>query len=224
MTRLSIYIIVHSRIDNIKRCALDVEIFGKICGFIVLLNIVPYSIRVYQDKIKPNIVSWGLWSLIGFSLLVTYDASGAKANIWPAFFGFTNPLMITLLLICKRREIGILEETDKICLFLSLVSLELWFVFRNIRELAQFALYLSIVADAIAAIPTFRDIFRNPENDRPVCWGIFGLGYLLSMFSITESFVSNYILPIYMVAGSFSITFILARYRIKNRIPLREWV
>jgi hypothetical protein len=83
---------------------MNAEIIGWISGFLVMINVVPYGIRVFQGKIHPNLTSWSLWTIIGLALLLAYKSSGAKANFYPAIFGFTNPFLITLLVLRRQGE------------------------------------------------------------------------------------------------------------------------
>lgn len=199
------------------------EMFGMLSGTIVIVSIIPYTIRTYQRKITPNPASWSLWTLIGLTLLLTYKSSGAEANVWPAVFGFTNPLLITLILIKRHSEWEKLNRVEQACLVLGLVSLGLWAWLQGNKELVQYALYLSIAADACAAIPTVYFVWTQPDKERPFAWGLFSIGYGLAVFAITEHTFANYVLPIYMCLGSASITLPLILYRLRNNAPLREW-
>ena len=204
---------------------MDTGTIGIISGLLVTASVVPYSIRIYQKKVNPNLATWSLWTLIGFVLLVTYISSGAKSNAWPAVFGFTNPLLITLLIVLRqKRDWKKLDRVEVNCLFLGLLSLGVWLVVRESRELSQWALYLAIIADLFAAIPTIIFVWKKPNEDRPFSWALFAVGYGLAIFAITEHTFSNYILPIYMFLGAFSITLPLIHHRWRNKVPLTEWI
>src|SRR3954451_2598804 len=51
-----------------------------ISGGLVICSVIPYALRTYQGKIKPNVTSWGLWTLIGATLLLTYKSSGRRGQ------------------------------------------------------------------------------------------------------------------------------------------------
>lgn len=206
--------------------ALNTELFGYISGILVIASIIPYSIRTFQGKIHPELTSWLLWSIIGLALLLTYESSGAQDNIWPAVFGFTNPLLITILILARQkgRFRKITEKTDFCCLIAGLISLLMWAFMRKDPNLVQYALYIAIIADAFAAIPTIIFLWNSPGEDRPLAWGCFSIGYGLAIFAISEHTVANYALPLYMFAGSMSVTTILLVFRVKKHIPLKEWI
>lgn len=203
---------------------MSAETIGLISGLLVIISVIPYSIRTYQRKIRPNLTSWSLWTLIGLALLLTYKSSGAEANIWPAVFGFTNPLLITILVL---RQHGGWTKPNRIeiaCLAFGLISLGLWACVHESRELSQYALYLAIIADGCAAVPTIVFVWTQPHGDRPFAWAFFAVGYGLAIFAITDHTFANYALPVYMFFGALSITLPLALYRWRKKSPLSEWV
>lgn len=203
---------------------MNTETIGLISGLIVVISIIPYAIRTYQGKIKPNPTSWLLWSMIGLALLLMYRSSGAEDNIWPTVFGFTNPTLIAILLIKNWAKWKKLESFEYVCFVIGIISLILWWQFHKNKELAQYALYLAILADACASIPTIVFVWRFPEKERPFAWGLFAIGYGLGILAISDYTFANYILPIYMSSGSFFITFILIKYRWKNKSPIGDWI
>lgn len=192
-------------------------------GLIVMVSVIPYAIRVFQRKIQPNLVSWSIWSLLGLALLLTYHSSGATSNVWPAVFGFFNPVLITVLALWRgmRRKP---ERWELVCGAIGVLSIVWWSIVHDVAAQAQFALYLAIVADATAAIPTIGFVWKYPRADRPFAWSMFGVGYGLGIFAITDHTFANYALPVYMLLGASTIAVILATYRVRNRLPVTEWV
>lgn len=203
---------------------MDKETIGLLSGLLVVVSAVPYGYRVYQGKIRPNITSWVLWSIIGLSLLLTYRSSGAKANVWPAVFGFTNPTIIAILAIWKKGDKESLGLTEKLCAAFCIVSLICWWYLRTNQNMVQFALYLAIISDGCAAIPTIFLVWRKPEIDRPFAWGMFAIAYGMAIFAISDHTIANYALPLWMFFGASSVTLPLAGHRIKNRMPACEWI
>jgi hypothetical protein len=203
---------------------LNAQTVGLLSGGLVLLSIVPYSIRTYDGKIRPVPTSWSLWSLIGLALLLTYRSAGASANVWPAVFGFTNPTVITILSVWRHEKWRKPNLAERFCFVFGVVSLVLWLLLRQNRELSQYALSVAIAADLCAAIPTIKFVWTEPERDRPLAWVLFGIGYFLAVFAAPENTFANWVLPIYMTAVSFSVALPLALYRLREKVPLGEWV
>ena len=203
---------------------MSAQTIGLLSGALVVASVIPYAIRVYQGKIRPVPTSWTLWSFIGLALLLTYRSVGAGANIWPAVFGFINPTLITILAASRHEKWKQPKSHEWICLVLGIVTLVLWWFVRDDQRLSQWALLLALVADLCAFVPTAIFFRKEPEGDRPFAWFIFGVGYFLAIFAITERTFANYVLPIYMVAGASIATLLLVIPRIHRRIPLKEWM
>ncbi len=203
---------------------MSAQTIGFLSGGLVIASIIPYSIRVYEGKIRPVPTSWSLWSLIGLALLLTYKSSGADANVWPAVFGFTNPTFVAILSLWRREKWKKPEPYEWACLIFGVVSLGMWWFVRQQQELAQYALYIAMIADLCAWVPTAIFFKKEPEGDRPFAWLLFAIGYFLAIFAITERTFANYALPLYMTAGSTGSTLLLVIPRIKRRIPIREWI
>ena len=188
-----------------------------------MVSAMPYAIRVYQRKITLNLISWIIWSIIGWALLATYDASGATSNIWPAILGAANPTIITVLAWWRGSSKKI-DGWDIACGLIGIIAIASWILVRNEPSKVQFALYLAIIADACAGIPILKFVWKNPHEDRPFAWGMFGIGYGLSILAITEHTFANYALPVYMLIAASMICGVLCVYRIRNRLPITEWV
>lgn len=204
---------------------MNAQTIGLLSGGLVALSIVPYAFRVYEGKIRPVATSWLLWSLVGFALLLTYQSSGAKANVWPAVFGFTNPTVVVILSVWRRRgQWKKPEFHEKICFAFGFASLFVWFFVRQNQELSQYALYLAIATDLCAAVPTLIFFRQEPTGDRPFAWFLFAAGYFMAIFAITERTLANYILPLYMTVGATIATLFLVIPRIKRGIPIKEWI
>lgn len=201
------------------------ELIGEVSGILVFLSIFPYAYRVWKKDIIPNPITWFIWSVGGVALLLTYKGVGADKNVWPAIAGAFNPVLVFFIAMFhgKRAKITL---ADTFCLVLGITAIGLWFwieISKN-KVYAPYALYIGIVGDACAAVPTFRYIRKEPQDDRPLMWILFAIGYCLAIFAVDKQGFSNYVLPIYMFIMATIISMPLVAYRIQNKIPIGEWV
>jgi drug/metabolite transporter (DMT)-like permease len=139
-------------------------------------------------------------------------------------FGFTNPTLITIMSIWRGEKLKKPEVHDWLCFGFGVVSLLVWWFVRQSLDLSQYALYLAIVADLCAAIPTLIFFIKEPEGDRPFAWFLFAVGYFVAIFAIKEQTFANYVLPLYMTVGSLIATLFLVIPRIRRRVGLKEWI
>lgn len=200
------------------------KFFGILSAAIVLASYPVYIIRIWQKKIIPNIASWTIFVLVSFSIfLASFSSSGSGTNSWVTIGPMVGCTIILLSAIMNSKEKA-MGKFDLICLILAVISIALWFFTKQSRELVQFALYLGIFADFLGILPSIKFLTKSPEKDRPGMWFIFSIGYLISMFAITENTFANWVLPSFMVVAPALVWIPLVKYRIKNNIPLKEWV
>jgi len=217
---------------------MDAHIIGLIAGIIVFASSLPYAIRVWQKKITINIASWFVWTIIGFALYVNYKANGGKESAYAALFGFINPTLVTIIALF-RGTWEKLKWYDWICLLFGLIAICIWFYFQNQKILTKlglwydfvhkdtfikYSLFISIFGDACAAIATFIFLIKEPDKDRPFAWIMFSLGYGVSLFAVTEYTFMQCILPLYMFVFPLIIALPLVWYRVKNKIPVTQWI
>lgn len=201
------------------------QFFGWLSAILVFGSVLPYAYRTWQGVVEPNITTWGLWSVIGLSLVLTYDSSGAGANLIPVIMMPLNPIVIVSLAIYRKKgHFEPFTKTEYACAALCITALGGWFFVRESQYLSQFALYLSLAADACAIIPTFFWILKNPERDRPAMWLMFSSGYLFALLAINEHTIANYALPLYMSGITAAVAWVLIQYRLKKKIHIREWI
>lgn len=199
------------------------EVIGVVSGLIVLACAFPYSLRVYQQKTQPNLVSWSIWTVLGLAILLTFKSSGAKFNVWPAVGSFLSPLAVTVLLLWRGKKHKP-QPFEILCLIFAVAAIILWWFLKDDPKQAAFALYVSLLGDACALLPTLKSCWSKPQKERPLVWMFYAFGYGLSLFAIEDRILPNYILPIYMVAGSTLVFLPLAIYRLRHPVRITEWI
>jgi hypothetical protein len=143
------------------------EIIGKISGLMVICGTLPYLWRTWQGKIKPNIVTFLLFSLIELSILLNYKSVGASDNIWPAVLTLVDSSLITIIILTKHRKKIKLKPFSYFCFVVGFISLVLWWFWRSDPAYAQYSLYAAMLADVFAGIATLNSDYSNPDEDRP---------------------------------------------------------
>lgn len=205
---------------------MDKEVIGAISGAVVFFSAVPYAWRTYQKKIKPEIASWLPWTILSLTIALSCRDSGAVCNVWPAVFGFVNPLIITVLAFWAKDQGKrlVLCKLDWLYITICVTLLMAWAIFRNNPEQVQFVLYGALVANTIVAIPTIMSVKNNPGNERPFSWALLLLGHGLGIFALNELSIPNMALPVYIVTSATWIVLTLSLHRVRNKIQIREWI
>jgi uncharacterized protein with PQ loop repeat len=200
---------------------MNTEAIGLLAGLLGLLSVIPYCVRVWQRKIRPNPTSWFVWSLLSGILLFNYKETGVGASIWLAVVGFLNVgTVFVLTLLRQRSEWSKPDRLEVATLTIGMISV----AYLLTSGQADNALYIGIFADIWAVAPTVRGAWRRPLQDRPYAWLMFAIASMISMFAITDGSLSSYALPVYYAIAELLVAIPLVLHRCKERIPLREWV
>lgn len=209
--------------------------YGALAGILVVASAVPYSIRTWQGKIVPHVGSWSLWTFIGLAILLTYRSAGAEDNLWPAIFGFTNPLLVTLIVLRNRRKDGTkpitprgmwneLTALDRVCVAFGFAALGLWLYAGHDPKLHTMSLVTAVLADAGAAVQTVVFLWKKPGEDRPFAWSVYAAGYGTSFLALPNYSFDNIIVPAYMTITALFIALPLVLHRIRTKAPIGEWI
>ena len=145
----------------------------KILVIVPVLSLIgsgSYIYAVLKGKAKPNRVTWMLWAvapLIAFAAQVQAGVSVLQ-SLLTFMVGF-GPLLVVIASYISHQAVWKLTRFDYVCGGLSLLGLVLWFITRE----NNVAIFFSIMADALAALPTLVKSYNEPdsEHDLSLCWG-----------------------------------------------------
>lgn len=202
-------------------------VFACISATLLVFSPFPYICSICEGKTEARLSSWLLWTFIGLTLWLTYSGS-AGLQSWVTFFAFTNPLCVTLVIWAKTRTRFSGFTYLEICCgvincIAMLIYVALHVLYGQDPSYTQIALYICLLADACAAIPTVQHVWKHPEDERPLMWLIFGASFVCLMLSIEVHTFANYALPLYMISCAAIVATPLVRYRITSKAPFSEW-
>ncbi|MDF1878277.1 hypothetical protein JHD46_01340 [Sulfurimonas sp. SAG-AH-194-C20] len=194
---------------------------GLFAQFILAISILPYSISIFRGTVKPNRISWFIWSIIGFAFwLITPETADEVTKMLTLIF-MINPSIIFILTLFKGES----QKVDTLEIF-SLVgglsAIVIWYFFKDDSGIVPIS--IAILADFCALFPTLRFVFASPEEEKPLAWIFFFTGSFIAIFAITDHSLESMLLPVYMTFGSFLIVFPLVKHRLKMKIAFREWI
>jgi len=147
---------------------------------IFLVFFVIYNKDILKGLVKPNIVTWSIFSLITLINSITYIAF--THDIFKGALAFTDCftcIVITGLILFKGHYLK-LTILEKIIIFLSLISLLLWFLLHN----AIYANLLLQPAYILAFIPTLKNAYINPHDESSLVWLMWAFSFILTIIVI----------------------------------------
>ncbi|MDB5167475.1 MAG: hypothetical protein JWN26_620 [Candidatus Saccharibacteria bacterium] len=127
-----------------------------------LIGSTNYVIETIKGKTKPNRVTWFLWALapiIAFGAMLGEGVS-ILGGLMTFMVGF-GPLLVLIASFVNKKSVWKITTFDIVCGILSLIGVGLWFITRT----GAVAIAFSILADALAGLPTLVKAFKEPESE-----------------------------------------------------------
>jgi hypothetical protein len=172
------------------------EFLVLVAVFATLVAALVYIRSMFRGQTKPNRVTWLMWTIAPFTATFAAVSNGVTWAAVPVFMSGLSPFLILLASFLNKKAYWKLSAFDYLCGALSALALFLWFITSN----PNVAIVFAIAGDALAAIPTLRKAWRNPETESP--WP-----FVVGTFSPMTSFLvaaawsfSQIAFPAYLVA------------------------
>lgn len=154
-----------------------------------------YIRDIFRGKVKPNRMTWALWTLapmIAFAAQISEGAGLRSVQTFSAGFG---PLMVVVASYFSKKSYWKLQKSDYAFGLLSLLGLLLWFITGE----GILAIIFSILADLFAAIPTVHKIYKHPETENGTVFGFGILASVITMLTITNWRFEEYGFSLYLM-------------------------
>lgn len=169
--------------------------FAILGALISTIGGIAYFIYTLQGKVKPNKVSFLLWALaplIGFAAQINQGV-GIQSLITFSI-GFM-PLLIFIASFINKKSEWRITNFDLICGALSIGGLALWLITR----VGNIAIFFSIFADTLAALPTIIKSYKYPETESAWTYSTAAIGGLFTLLTINTWSFAYYAFPLYIL-------------------------
>jgi hypothetical protein len=169
---------------------------------------VAYLVATVKGKIKPNRVSFLLWSIapmIAFSAQIT---QGVGLEALMTFSTGFLPLTVFLGTFVNKQAKWELNRFDLICGILSILGLVLWMI----TKVGNVAIFFSIVADGFAAVPTIMKAYKYPDTELAWPWIATVFGVVLTLLTLSIFTFANCGFILYILVVN-TVIFILVQFR-----------
>lgn len=175
-----------------------------------------YIVSTIKGTVKPNRVTWLLWSVSPMIATAAALSTGITWSILPVFMSGFMPFLVFLSSFLNKKSYWKVGAVDICCGVLSLIALAIWAMTKE----PNMAVLLSILSDALAALPTYIKIWKSPQTERAYF-------YLGGLFSATTSLIaapnhhfSTIAFAVYLVCldGSLMLFIILCNHIRKRRL------
>lgn len=165
-----------------------------------------------RGKVKPNKVSYLLWGIAPMIAFAAQIKQGVGLESAMTFSTGFLPLLIFIASFTNKNAKWQLTKFDLACGVLSGVGLILWLI----TKVGNIAIFFSIVADGLAALPTLIKAYNYPETEIAWPWLATCCGIALTLLTLTEWTFANSGFIIYIFLMDF-IIFIVVQFELGNR-------
>lgn len=175
-----------------------------------------YIYAVLKGRAKPNRVTWVLWAiapLIAFAAQVQAGVSILQ-SLLTFMVGF-GPLLVVIASFISHQAVWNLTKFDYVCGALSLLGLFLWFLTRE----NNVAIFFSIMADALAALPTLVKSYKDPESEDSLVFTLGATSAGLTMLTFDTWTFTNAAFTMY-IFGICVVLVLLIRFKLGKRIDV----
>jgi hypothetical protein len=169
-----------------------------------------YAVAAWRGSVVPNRVTWSLWTVIP---LIIFAASVSKGAGLQSLFSLAAGLGpgVVVLVILSRHNVSHwkVSRLDLCCCILSLLAIGLWIITRD----GDYAIGLSLVADASAAFPTVVKAYKEPSSESAIAYVLFMVGAVAVLLATKHWTWANVAFPLYAAIMYFVLSVLTATYR-----------
>lgn len=178
-------------------------------AIIFFLGSIGYVLDTVKGKVKPNKVTWFIWSLAPLIAFAAQINQGIGMEALLTFMIGFVPVIVFVASFINKKSYWKIERLDLICGSLSITGLILW----QITKVGNIAIFFSLVADFLALLPTLVKSYRQPETENYLLYFGNSIFALLTILTIKDWNFANYAFPLYIFVATLLLT-VLIRFKI----------
>lgn len=172
-----------------------------------------YLIDTIKGKVKPNKVTFFLWSLAPLIAFAAELKEGVGIQSLMTFSVGFIPLVIFLASFFNKKAEWKITRFDLICGALSIIGLIFWFVTKE----GNVAIASSILADGLAALPTIVKSYKFPETENAWAYFAGALNGGITILTIDTWSFAHWGFPLYILLVNL-IIFLVVRFSVGRRV------
>ena len=177
-----------------------------------------YLIDTVKGKVKPNRVSFLLWSIAPFIAFAAQIKQGVGLESLMTFSTGFLPLTTFIASFVNKKAEWKITKFDLVCGGLSIIGLILWLI----TKVGNVAITFSILADGLAAIPTIVKAYKYPDTEKAWPWIATTFGVVLTLLTLNELTFANSGFIIYILIVD-TLIFSLVQFRIGEKSSSQKY-
>ncbi|MBU4351286.1 hypothetical protein KKF47_01460 [Patescibacteria group bacterium] len=174
-----------------------------------LFGIAFYIKDMIKGKVKPNRITWLMWTIAPLIGAAAAFSSGVTWAVIPVFMAGFGPLLVLVASFLNKKAYWQLKSSDYLCGFFSFLALLLWLITKE----PVVAIVFAIISDGLAAVPTLIKSWHHPETESAILYFIYLLGTSTGFLAIKSWVFPEYGFLVYLIAVQCLIIFAIIRPR-----------
>ena len=185
-------------------------IIGTLIGAV---GSVAYLTDTVKGKVKPNRVSFLLWSIAPLIAFFAQIKQGVGLEALMTFSTGFLPFTVFIASFVNKQAEWKLTRFDLICGILSLAGLALWMI----TKVANVAIFFSIIAEGFAAVPTIVKAYKYPDTEIAWPWIATVFGVILTLLTLSTFTFANSGFIIYILVVN-TLIYSLVQFRLGEKL------
>ena len=182
---------------------------------LALFGSASYIKEMLKGKVKPNRISWLMWSVAPLIATAAAISEGVTLAVIPVFAAGLGPLIVLVVSLFKKDAYWKITKLDYGCGILSLLALILWYITKD----PIVAIIFSIASDGLASIPTLLKSWKHPETEDSIAYFTGLLSACTSFAAVSgEWSFATIAYPVYLIIATGLTTIFIERKRISKII------
>jgi hypothetical protein len=171
-------------------------------AIIAAIGSLSYLIDTIKGRVKPNRVSFLLWSFAPLVAFIAEIQQGVGLQSLLTFVAGFLPLTVFIASFVNKKAEWKLTRFDFSCGALSIVGLIFWYVTKS----GNIAIFFSILADGLAALPTIVKSFNYPETESGWPYFMSTIFGIITLLTVKEWNFATVGFPMYITLVTLAIS------------------
>ena len=178
---------------------------------IASLGSVSYLVYTLRGKVKPNKITYLLWSVAPIIAFIAETQQGVGIQSLLTFVIGFLPLLIFIASFFNKKSKWKVTNFDILCGALSILGLIFWVI----TQVGNVAITFSIIADGLAGLPTIIKSYNYPETESGWIYFTGSISAAITILTLKEFSYAALAFPLYYFVMSLVIAG-LVQFKIKR--------
>jgi len=164
------------------------EVLATVASLMHIVAFVVYNKQTISGKNTPNISTWAIWAFLSlFNVASYWTMSGDWVKSLLPTISSLMCIATFFISLGKGRFVKI-SKFDFTALCVGLVAVLVWWRYEN----ATYANLIAQVCIFIGFVPTYKSVWQNPQNEKPLAWFLWTSAYIVGIVVVLLRWNNQY--------------------------------